>query len=142
MGAVFCWKNSVTGFIQWWQNRKASIKTESQIRLLDTCWKRRVFRRISPETHGILLQETSFWGGHVGSISTRFKYSLFGFAHEFALIRKLLATNAQFHSLSNGILFRGSHKAKNVSFKLENSLQAALHLCYVRLLQCSFSNCR
>ncbi len=66
MEAVFRWTDPVTGFIRF---RPKPVKTGSWIRSPDPCtgflafsgWKRWVSWGFSPEIHGILLQESSFW---------------------------------------------------------------------------------
>ena len=49
---------------------------------------------------------------YVSKVSTRFEFFLSGFAYEPVLILILAVLDAEFYSLSIGIIFNGGHRAK------------------------------
>ena len=53
---------------------------------------------------------------YASKVSNRFEFFQSGFASEVVLILETVVLNAEFYSLSNGIIFEGGHRAKNATF--------------------------
>ena len=54
---------------------------------------------------------------NASKVSTRFEFFQSGFASEAVLILETVVLNAEFYSLSNGIIFEAGHRAKNATFR-------------------------
>ena len=53
---------------------------------------------------------------YASKVSTRFEFFQSGFASEAVLILETVVLNAEFYSLSNGIIFEAGHRTKNATF--------------------------
>ena len=63
----------------------------------------------------------------VNKVSTRYEFFLSGYAYGVVLILNVVALDAEFYALSNGVIFNGCHRVKIGDFSQNTRYKSSFH---------------